>query len=126
VDEDIVTHFVTLYIVTHFVTLYIVTHFVTLCIVTHFVTIYIFTHFITLYIVTHFVTLYIVQCTVAATAFYRLLPDITLMRDVEDEQAERLQKCFSPGVIGIEETKTGKQCYLNLFHRPVTLIFFFT
>jgi hypothetical protein len=67
-----------------------------------------------------------VQCAVAATAFYRLLPDVTLTRDVEDEQAERLQKCFSPGVIGIEETKTGKQEYLHLFHRPVTLFFFST
>jgi len=61
------------------------------------------------------------ECTVAATAFYRLLPEITLTRDVEDEQAERLQKCFSPGVIGIEETTTGKRDYLHLFHRPGTL-----
>lgn len=44
-----------------------------------------------------------------ATAFYRLLPEIVLTRDVEDEQAERLQKCFSPGVIGIEESKHGKK-----------------
>ena len=64
------------------------------------------------------------QCTVTATAFYRLLPEITLTRDVEDEQAERLQKCFSPGVIGIEETMTGEQDYLHLFHRPGTFFFF--
>ncbi|XP_069682724.1 DNA-directed RNA polymerases I and III subunit RPAC1 isoform X1 [Periplaneta americana] len=44
-----------------------------------------------------------------ATAFYRLLPEITLTRDVEGEQAERLQKCFSPGVIGLEETPYGKK-----------------
>ncbi|XP_067012451.1 DNA-directed RNA polymerases I and III subunit RPAC1 [Anabrus simplex] len=43
-----------------------------------------------------------------ATAFYRLLPEITLTREVEGEQAEKLQKCFSPGVIGLEETKHGK------------------
>ena len=34
-----------------------------------------------------------------ATAFYRLLPEITLNRTVKGEQAERLQSCFSPGVI---------------------------
>nr|CAD7400088.1 unnamed protein product [Timema cristinae] len=42
------------------------------------------------------------------TAFYRLLPEVTLTRKVEGEQAERLQKCFSPGVIGVEE-KHGKK-----------------
>lgn len=51
--------------------------------------------------------------TVTATAFYRLLPEIILTRDVEDEQAERLQKCFSPGVIGIEESKHGKYIYFH-------------
>jgi DNA-directed RNA polymerase I and III subunit RPAC1 len=43
-----------------------------------------------------------------ATAFYRLLPEITLKRDIVDEQAERLQKCFSPGVIALDE-KDGKR-----------------
>ncbi|CAG2059249.1 unnamed protein product, partial [Timema podura] len=42
------------------------------------------------------------------TAFYRLLPEVTLTRKVEGEQAERLQTCFSPGVIGLEE-KHGKK-----------------
>nr|CAD7576256.1 unnamed protein product [Timema californicum] len=42
------------------------------------------------------------------TAFYRLLPEVALTRKVEGEQAERLQKCFSPGVIGVEE-KHGKK-----------------
>jgi hypothetical protein len=41
-----------------------------------------------------------------------------LTRDVEDEQAERLQKCFSPGVIGIEESKHGKNIYFHLLDRP--------
>lgn len=43
-----------------------------------------------------------------ATASYRLLPDIRLTRVVEGEQAERLQRCFSPGVIGLK-TKDGKK-----------------
>lgn len=37
-----------------------------------------------------------------ATASYRLLPDITLLQPIEDEAAETLQKCFSPGVIEIQ------------------------
>jgi DNA-directed RNA polymerase I and III subunit RPAC1 len=40
-----------------------------------------------------------------ATAFYRLLPEITLNRTVMGEEAERLQKCFSPGVIELEGHK---------------------
>lgn len=39
---------------------------------------------------------------IAATASYRLLPDITLTRKVEDSEAPLLQSCFSPGVIGID------------------------
>ncbi|XP_043216115.1 DNA-directed RNA polymerases I and III subunit RPAC1-like isoform X1 [Amphibalanus amphitrite] len=37
-----------------------------------------------------------------ATAFYRLLPEVTLTRTVCGEPAERLQSCFSPGVIKLE------------------------
>lgn len=40
-----------------------------------------------------------------ATASYRLLPDITLLQPIEDEAAEMLQKCFSPGVIEIQNIK---------------------
>jgi len=36
------------------------------------------------------------------TASYRLLPQIELMKSITGEQASRLQKCFSPGVIGID------------------------
>uniref|UniRef100_A0A1Y1MIV2 DNA-directed RNA polymerases I and III subunit RPAC1 n=1 Tax=Photinus pyralis TaxID=7054 RepID=A0A1Y1MIV2_PHOPY len=43
-----------------------------------------------------------------ATAFYRLLPDIKLTREVEGEAAERLQGCFSPGVIGLRHLKDGR------------------
>lgn len=43
-----------------------------------------------------------------ATAFYRLLPDIQLTREVEGEAAYRLQKCFSPGVIGVRH-ENGKE-----------------
>lgn len=40
---------------------------------------------------------------ISATAFYRLLPDIRIIKTVEDEAAYRLQKCFSPGVISIRK-----------------------
>lgn len=40
-----------------------------------------------------------------ATASYRLLPEITLLQPVEGEAAERLKKCFSSGVIEIEEIR---------------------
>ncbi len=40
-----------------------------------------------------------------ATAFYRLLPEITLNRTVKGEEAVKLQKCFSPGVIELEGSK---------------------
>lgn len=38
-----------------------------------------------------------------STAFYRLLPTITMNRKVSGSDAELLQSCFSPGVIGIDE-----------------------
>lgn len=38
---------------------------------------------------------------ILATASYRLLPEITLTREVRDSEATLLQSCFSPGVIGI-------------------------
>ncbi|KAM5126018.1 DNA-directed RNA polymerases I and III subunit RPAC1-like, partial [Mantella aurantiaca] len=37
-----------------------------------------------------------------ATASYRLLPEISLLDHVEGEAAERLQSCFSPGVIALD------------------------
>ena len=46
---------------------------------------------------------------VSATASYRLLPHIELLRPVEGGDAERLQRCFSPGVIGLRINKKGKQ-----------------
>ena len=42
-----------------------------------------------------------------ATASYRLLPEIRLLKDFTGEQAQRLQKCFSPGVIELEDTPQG-------------------
>lgn len=45
---------------------------------------------------------------ISATAFYRLLPDIKLTREVEGEAAERLQKCFSPGVISLRHNPDGR------------------
>lgn len=49
-----------------------------------------------------------------ATASYRLLPDITLLEPVEGEKAERLKRCFSQGVIDLEDvngTKKKKQIW---------------
>ncbi|XP_019405228.1 PREDICTED: DNA-directed RNA polymerases I and III subunit RPAC1 [Crocodylus porosus] len=43
-----------------------------------------------------------------ATASYRLLPDITLVQPIEGEAAEKLKKCFSPGVIEIQDIKGKK------------------
>ncbi|XP_053314941.1 DNA-directed RNA polymerases I and III subunit RPAC1 [Spea bombifrons] len=37
-----------------------------------------------------------------ATASYRLLPEISLLRPVEGELADVLQRCFSPGVIAVD------------------------
>lgn len=43
-----------------------------------------------------------------ATASYRLLPEITLLQPVEGELAEKLKKCFSPGVIEVENINGRK------------------
>lgn len=45
----------------------------------------------------------------AATAFYRLHPDIKIIKEVEGEAADRLQKCFSPGVISVRNTSDGRR-----------------
>lgn len=42
-----------------------------------------------------------VFCAILATAYYRLLPEIKLLEEVEGEAAERLQDCFSKGVINL-------------------------
>ncbi|XP_033226860.1 DNA-directed RNA polymerases I and III subunit RPAC1 [Belonocnema kinseyi] len=42
-----------------------------------------------------------------STAFYRLMPRITLLKPVKDELAERLKSCFSPEVIEIVPSKSG-------------------
>jgi len=44
-----------------------------------------------------------------ATAFYRLLPEITITRNVFDQAALRLQRCFSPGVMELEPTDDGRK-----------------
>jgi len=44
-----------------------------------------------------------------ATASYRLLPDIKLLREFTGQQAARLQGCFSPGVIALEDAGGGTQ-----------------
>ena len=42
-----------------------------------------------------------------ATASYRLLPDIQLIKPVRGEMADRLKNCFSIGVIEVIEQKPG-------------------
>uniref|UniRef100_A0A0N4ZQN0 DNA-directed RNA polymerases I and III subunit RPAC1 n=1 Tax=Parastrongyloides trichosuri TaxID=131310 RepID=A0A0N4ZQN0_PARTI len=42
-----------------------------------------------------------------ATASYRLLPTITLKEDIFGDNAYKFQKCFTEGVVKIEETKCG-------------------
>ena len=44
-----------------------------------------------------------------ATAAYRLLPTITLLKPVIGKSAEQLQACFSPGVIDVFCNKKGKK-----------------
>ncbi|XP_028325076.1 DNA-directed RNA polymerases I and III subunit RPAC1 [Gouania willdenowi] len=43
-----------------------------------------------------------------ATASYRLLPEITLLEQVEGDKAERLKGCFSPGIIDVKEVDGRK------------------
>ncbi|XP_058507534.1 DNA-directed RNA polymerases I and III subunit RPAC1 [Solea solea] len=43
-----------------------------------------------------------------ATASYRLLPEITILEPVEGEKAERLKRCFSRGVIDLEDVNGSK------------------
>ncbi|KAM3930714.1 DNA-directed RNA polymerases I and III subunit RPAC1 [Leptodactylus fuscus] len=43
-----------------------------------------------------------------STASYRLLPEITLLQPVEGKLAERLQRCFSPGVISVDNVNGKK------------------
>ncbi|KAG8537092.1 hypothetical protein GDO81_025093 [Engystomops pustulosus] len=43
-----------------------------------------------------------------ATASYRLLPEISLLRPIEGEMAERLQRCFSSGVIALDNVNGKK------------------
>jgi len=44
-----------------------------------------------------------------ATAYYRMLPEISLLKEVTGEAAVRLQKSFSPGVIGLKKTDSGEK-----------------
>ncbi|KAJ6646149.1 DNA-directed RNA polymerases I and III subunit RPAC1 [Pseudolycoriella hygida] len=60
-----------------------------------------------------------------ATAFYRLLPDIQLTRKVVGDDAKRLQTCFSPNVIGIDDKERAyvksaryDMCSRNVYRHP--------
>ena len=50
---------------------------------------------------------YIICCIYLATASYRLLPVIQLIKPVRDEDADLLKSCFSPGVIEVVEHETN-------------------
>ena len=49
---------------------------------------------------------------ILATAFYRLLPEISFKEDFYDDRAEKVQKCFSPGVIELVEDIDGKKAII--------------
>ncbi|ENN72737.1 DNA-directed RNA polymerases I and III subunit RPAC1 [Dendroctonus ponderosae] len=51
-----------------------------------------------------------------ATAFYRLLPDIKIVKPVEGEAAFRLQKCFSQGVISVRKENDRQYAVVNESH----------
>ncbi len=53
-----------------------------------------------------------------ATASYRLLPEITLLEPVEGEKAERLKRCFSRGVIDLEDSD-GKKDLIRLIQNQI-------
>lgn len=60
-----------------------------------------------------------------STATYRLLPEITLTREVSGEDAKTLQSCFSPGVIEIDDrgqayVKDARydSCSRNIYRHP--------
>lgn len=42
-----------------------------------------------------------------ATASYRLLPEITIIKPCEDKLADKLVECFSDGVIKVTEDENG-------------------
>lgn len=60
-----------------------------------------------------------------STATYRLLPEITIKRPVKGDDAQTLQSCFSPGVIGIDSNDQAyvkdaryDTCSRNVFRYP--------
>ena len=59
-----------------------------------------------------------------ATAFYRLMPSIRLTKPVTGDNALRLQKCFSPGVIQIQDQtarvvdERSDTCSRNVYRYP--------
>ncbi|XP_055376014.1 DNA-directed RNA polymerases I and III subunit RPAC1 [Condylostylus longicornis] len=60
-----------------------------------------------------------------ATVYYRLLPEIKLNREISGKEAFLLQKCFSPGVIGIDDNDCAyvkdaryDACSRNVYRYP--------
>ena len=48
-----------------------------------------------------------------ATASYRLLPEVKILKPIVGEAALRLKDCFSEGVIGIKKSKTHQEAYVK-------------
>jgi DNA-directed RNA polymerase I and III subunit RPAC1 len=47
----------------------------------------------------------------SGTASYRLMPEIILKKPVYDKDAEQLQKCFTQGVIELEDDDNGNEIF---------------
>ena len=52
-----------------------------------------------------------------ATAYYKLLNEIVLHEEFYGEQAERLQRCFSPGVIELVDDPSQPGAHKTSFTR---------
>ena len=53
-------------------------------------------------------------CFFTATASYRLLPEITIVKPCEEELADKLVGCFSEGVIRVENKDGNSTLFLNV------------
>ncbi|SNX82160.1 probable Rpc40 - 40 kD subunit of DNA-directed RNA polymerases I and III [Melanopsichium pennsylvanicum] len=48
-----------------------------------------------------------------ATATYRLLPHIELLKSIPDESIDKLIKCFPPGVIGVQGSGNNRKAFVQ-------------
>jgi hypothetical protein len=54
----------------------------------------------------------------SGTASYRLMPEIILKRPIYDQDAEQLQKCFTQGVIELEDDNNGNEIFSSIKKIP--------